>query len=101
MVEKAAKTDKSLESFAEAEVVRLQKQLENFEQRIIKQVKQKNDVQLKQIDAIAEKLFPLGGLQERYFHWLHFAPSGNFDELFKAIYNGIEPFNSNFIAIRC
>ena len=101
MVDKAAKTDKSLESFAEAEVVRLQKQIENFEQRIIKQVKQKNEVQLKQIDAIAEKLFPSGGLQERHFHWLHFAPSGNFDELFKAIYEGIEPFNSNFIAIRC
>jgi len=101
MVDKATKTDKSLESFAEAEVVRVQKQLENFEQRIIKQVKQKNEVQLKQIDAVADKLFPSGGLQERHFHWLHFAPSGNFDELFKAIYDGIEPFNGNFIAIRC
>ena len=100
MVEKASKTDKSLESFAEAEVVRVQKQIENFEQRIIKQVKQKNEVQLKQIDTVADKLFPSGGLQERHFHWLHFAPSGNFDELFKAIYDGIEPFNSNFIAIR-
>lgn len=101
MISKASQTDKSLESFAEAEVVRLQKQIENFEQRVVKQVKQKNEVQLKQIDGISDKLFPSGGLQERHFHWLHFAPSGNYDELFKAIYQGIEPFNSNLLAIRC
>ena len=68
---------------------------------MIKQVKQKNEVQLKQIDAISDKLFPAMGLQERHFHWLHFAPSGNYSELFKAIYEGLEPFNSNLLAIRC
>lgn len=99
--DKAAATDKSLESFAEAEMARLQKQIESFEQRVIKQVKQKNEVQLKQIDAISDKLFPSMGLQERYFHWLHFAPSGNYSELFKAIYDGLEPFNSNLLAVRC
>ena len=99
--DKAAATDKSLESFAEAEMARLQKQIESFEQRVIKQVKQKNEVQLKQIDAISDKLFPAMGLQERHFHWLHFAPSGNYSDLFKAIYEGLEPFNSNLLAIRC
>lgn len=101
MVEKAAATDKSLESFAEAEIVRLQKQLENFEQRVIKQVKQKSEVQLKQLDTIAEKLFPSNSLQERHYHWLHFAPGGNYLTLFQAIYEGMEPLNGNFLAIRC
>jgi bacillithiol biosynthesis cysteine-adding enzyme BshC len=101
MHNKAAETDKSLESFAEAEMVRLQKQIENFEQRVLKQVKQKNEVQLKQLDGLGDKLFPSGGLQERYFHWLHFAPSGNYKPLFAAIYEGLEPLNANLLAIRC
>ncbi len=100
MVKKAKETDSSLESFAEAEAVRLKKQLENFEQRLVKQVKQQHDQSLKNCDFIAERLFPNGGLQERHYHWLHFAPSGEYKRLFQAIYAGIEPYNPNLLAIK-
>jgi len=100
MVKKAKETDSSLESFAEAEAVRLKKQLENFEQRLVKQVKQQHDQSLKNCDFVAERLFPNGGLQERHYHWLHFAPSGDYKRLFEAIYAGIEPYNPNLLAIK-
>lgn len=100
MVKKAKETDSSLESFAEAEAVRLKKQLENFEQRLVKQVKQQHDQSLKNCEFVAERLFPNGGLQERHYHWLHFAPSGDYKRLFQAIYTGIEPYNPNLLAIK-
>ncbi len=99
MIAKAKSIDVSLESFAEAETVRLSKQLESFEQRLLKQIKQQHDQSLKAIDAISERLFPNGELQERYYHWLHFAPTGDYQPLLKQIYDAIDPFEGGLIVV--
>jgi bacillithiol synthase len=97
LVEKAKSIDASLESFAEAESVRMEKQLDNYEQKLIKQVKQQHDQSLKNIDAVTDRLFPGNGLQERWFHWLQFAPDGNISPLFRAIYEATDPFEGGLI----
>jgi len=99
MISKAKAIDVSLESFAEAETVRMSKQLESFEQRLVKQVKQQHDQSLKAIDAVYDRLFPENELQERYFHWLNFAPNGDYSPLLEQIYEAIDPFEGGLIVV--
>lgn len=99
MIDKAKSIEATLESFAEAEAVRMKKQLEAFEQRLIKQLKQRHEQTLQSIDFLSERIIPENSLQERYFHWLQFAPSGEFKNLLRAIYQGIDPFESELIVL--
>lgn len=99
MIEKAKSIEATLESFAEAEAVRMKKQLESFEQRLIKQLKQRHEQALQSIDFISERIIPENSLQERYFHWLQFAPSGDYKELLRQIHVEIDPFESGLIVV--
>jgi bacillithiol biosynthesis cysteine-adding enzyme BshC len=99
MIEKARSVDVSLESFAEAETVRMSKQLESYEQRLVKHIKQQHEQALKSIDAICDRFVPSGELQERYFHWLNFAPSGNFRPLLDSLHAAMDPFEGDLIVV--
>lgn len=99
MIEKAKSIEATLESFAEAEVVRMKKQLESFEQRLVKQLKQRHEQVLQSIDFISERIIPENSLQERYFHWLQFAPSGAYNELLKQIHAETDPFEAGLVVI--
>ncbi|MDF3028973.1 MAG: hypothetical protein K0S23_3280 [Fluviicola sp.] len=99
MIEKAKSIEATLESFAEAETVRIKKQLESFEQRLVKQLKQRHEQVLQSIDFISERIIPENTLQERYFHWLQFAPSGAYKELLNQIHREIDPFERELIVI--
>ena len=99
MIEKAKSIEATLESFAEAEAVRMKKQLESFEQRLVKQLKQRHEQVLQSIDFISERIIPENSLQERYFHWLQFAPSGDYQELLKQIHAEIDPFEAGLIVV--
>lgn len=91
--------DQGLESWLSAEMTRMQKQIETIEQRTLKQVKTKYEQQLKNIEFVTERFLPERTLQERYFHFLHFVPSGNYSELFEKIYIEIEPFEGRLIVL--
>lgn len=91
--------DQGLESWLSAEITRMQKQIETIEQRTLKQVKVKYEQQLKNIDFISERFLPERTLQERYFHFLHFVPTGNYSELFDKIYAELDPFEEKLIAL--
>jgi uncharacterized protein YllA (UPF0747 family) len=97
IIEKAKNVDVSLESFAEAETVRMEKQIEAFEARLTKHVKQQHEQSLKAIDFVCDRFLPHNTLQERYFHWLHFAPSGDYLRLFQSLYQAIDPFQPDLI----
>lgn len=99
MIEKAKSIEATLESFAEAEAVRMKKQLEGFEQRLVKQLKQRHEQTLQSIDFISERIIPENSLQERYFHWLQFAPSGEFKHLLQSIHREIDPFEKELVVI--
>jgi bacillithiol biosynthesis cysteine-adding enzyme BshC len=100
LIAKAKEVDVSLESFAEAEAVRMSKQLEALEQRFVKQVKQQHEQALKSIDAVCDRFVPGNVLQERHFHWLNFAASGDYTPLLRQIYEAIDPFQSDLIIVQ-
>ncbi|AEA44652.1 bacillithiol biosynthesis cysteine-adding enzyme BshC [Fluviicola taffensis] len=99
MIEKAKSIEATLESYAEAEVVRMKKQLEAFEQRLVKQLKQRHEQTLQSIEFISDRIIPENSLQERHFHWLQFAPSGAYKELLNHIHAEIDPFEAELIVI--
>lgn len=99
MIDKAKSIEATLESFAEAEAVRMKKQLESFEQRLVKQLKQRHEQTLQSIDFISERVIPENSLQERHFHWLQFAPSGEYKHLLQTIYQHTDPFETELVVI--
>lgn len=74
----------------EAELTRLQKQIEALEQRIEKARKAKYDKALKQIDQLSEKIQPKGQLQERTLNILNFCPDGQLSPRISAIYEQMQ-----------
>jgi bacillithiol biosynthesis cysteine-adding enzyme BshC len=70
----------------EAELTRLQKQIEALEQRFEKARKAKYDKALKQIEQLSDKIQPKGQLQERTLNILNFCPDGQLSPRIAAIY---------------
>jgi uncharacterized protein YllA (UPF0747 family) len=70
----------------EAELTRLQKQIEALEQRFEKARKAKYDKALKQIEQLSDKIQPKGQLQERTLNILNFCPDGQLSSRIAAIY---------------
>lgn len=99
MQEKTKEVDESLNSLATAETVRIKNQLDQFEAKLLKQLKAKHEQQLAAIDFISERFHPANELQERALHWLNFAPTGDFNNLFHSIYQAVDPFENDLIVL--
>lgn len=98
-IEKARSLDPQLTSMVEAEFARISKQRESLEQRLIKTVKQRHESSLNAIDFVSDRFLPENQLQERYFHWLNFVPSGDFPTFFSELLDLIQPFEPDLIVV--
>lgn len=74
----------------EAELTRIQKQIEALEQRFEKARKAKYDKALKQIEQLLEKIQPKGQLQERTLNILNFCPDGQLSSRIAQIYQQLD-----------
>ncbi|MEM9324030.1 MAG: bacillithiol biosynthesis cysteine-adding enzyme BshC [Bacteroidota bacterium] len=70
--EKAVKIDGSLDGYVGAQGTHVLKTLENVQRKLRRAKENKNDIAMNQIDDIKERLFPNGGLQERFENFLTF-----------------------------
>ncbi len=91
---KAALVDKSLTGFIGAEEKKAIKSLQNIEKRLKKAEEQKQDVALRQIEGLQEKLFPGGSLQERTDNFLNFYINDH--SFIQKLYEGMDPLNFQF-----
>jgi len=89
--------DISLETYAIAENVRLEKQIQHIKEKLYKSVKSKHDQNIKTLQHIKEKLFPNGQLQERYTNFFQLAPDGNYSEVLHQIIENMQVLSSDFI----
>ena len=99
LIETTISIDSSLEAYAAAESVRMEKQLTQIKDRLYKTVKGKHDKNLKTIQQLKDKLFPNGELQERYTNFFQLSPDGNYSETLQSIIENVQPFNSDFIVM--
>lgn len=72
LAEKATRIDPSLKGFIGAEQSKAVKNLENIQRKLKKAMESKNEVSMRQIDAVKASLFPGNGLQERHTNFLTF-----------------------------
>lgn len=91
---KAQELDKSLEGFVMSEFKKTEKGVENIQKRMKKAEEQKQEVSIKQLEGILEKLFPGGNPQEREDNFLNFYINnpGFIDELI----NLLNPFDLKY-----
>jgi len=91
--------DSSLESYAVAEGVRIEKQVQHFKDKLYKIVKSRHDKNLKTIQQIKEKLFPNNQLQERYSNFFQLTPDGNYSTTLNQIVETIDPLTNDIIIV--
>ncbi len=99
IVAKTESIDPTLVKTVWAEHAKLLKSLEQIETRLVRAEKQKHDQALNQIKALKEKLFPGGGLQERYDNFLpYFLKHGT--AFFDALKESFDPLEKLFVVIK-
>ena len=96
---KSLAIDQALNPFIEAEITRIEKQLEAIQSKLEKSVKLKHEKALKTIGQIKEKLFPNNNLQERSLNFLQLCKNGEISSLIETIFQTIDPFNSDILIL--
>ena len=85
-----------MDSFLGAEMKRIEKILEGFEQKMVKSEKSKHDKALKSMDFVFDRLFPKGGLQERSMNFFQLCADGNVSNHVQEMKEAIDPFEKDF-----
>jgi bacillithiol biosynthesis cysteine-adding enzyme BshC len=96
---KSLAIDQALNPFIEAEITRIEKQLEAIQSKLEKSVKLKHEKALKTIVQIKEKLFPNNNLQERSLNFLQICKNGEIYSFIETIFQTIDPFNSDVLIL--
>jgi bacillithiol biosynthesis cysteine-adding enzyme BshC len=99
ILSKSATIDQALNPFIEAEITRIEKQLESIQSKLEKSVKLKHEKALKTIGQIKEKLFPNNNLQERSLNFLQLCKNGEISSFIETIFQTIDPFNSDILIL--
>ncbi|MCE2711710.1 MAG: bacillithiol biosynthesis cysteine-adding enzyme BshC [Cryomorphaceae bacterium] len=99
LMSKITSIDPGLEKYAGAEIARIKNQIEAIQSRLIKVLKQKNEDQLLAIDAIYERLFPDGMMQERVLNIFSMCPDGKISERIDKLYHAIDPLDPDLLIL--
>jgi uncharacterized protein YllA (UPF0747 family) len=96
--EKTSTIDASLVGYVAAESQKVNKIIENIETRVLKSLKQKNELNLNQIEKIKNQLFPNQNLQERVENFsVYYAKYGQ--EFIINLIDNFDVFNKQFLLI--
>lgn len=92
--------DAGLGQYAEAEITRINKQIDQIQSRLIRASKSKHESAMKSIELIKSRLFPGNGLQERFINFFNYCHKGDVRQKIELLYSAIEPFENDLIVIR-
>jgi len=91
--------DESKDQFVNAEIAKLEKQVEGIKAKATKMYKGKHDSVMKSIDQIKSKLFPNNGLQERSVNFFQFCSDGEVSSHLNDLYEALDPFEKDLIVL--
>jgi uncharacterized protein YllA (UPF0747 family) len=97
VAEKASQADQSLVGMVGAEKQRALRGLAKVDKRVRQAQEQKAEVEIGQLTALLDKLFPGGGLQERTDNYLNFAL--NQKHFLREVMATLDPFNLKFYVL--
>lgn len=98
IAEKTAKIDLTLVKTVWAEHSKAEKSIEQLEARLVKAEKQKHETAIQQIQNLKEKLFPGGGLQERFENFIPFYLKYG-KEFKQVLFDNFDPLEKKFVLI--
>ncbi|WP_420460317.1 bacillithiol biosynthesis cysteine-adding enzyme BshC [Neolewinella sp.] len=99
IAEKAERIDPTLAKAVLGEHARQAKTVENLEGRLRRTEKQRFETAMNQIRALRDKLFPGGGLQERYDSFLNvYLQEG--EQLFEGLIEQLDPLQEGLVVIQ-
>lgn len=98
IAEKTTMVDATLVKTVWAEHSKMEKSIEQLEARLVKAEKQKHETAIQQIQGLKEKLFPGGGLQERYENFipLYLKHGSDFK---KVLLDNFDPLEKKFVVV--
>lgn len=91
--------DPTLRSTVESEKQRISNSLHALEQKIVRAVKKKNEVDINRIRKLKDRLFPEGKLQEREVSGLSFLLNRG-PEFLDALINNMDPLEKQFLILQ-
>jgi uncharacterized protein YllA (UPF0747 family) len=91
---KAHEVDQSLEGFVMSEYKKIEKGVDNIQKRLKKAEEQKEEVTIKQLESVIDKLFPGGNPQEREDNFLNFYI--NNPKFTEELLNLLDPFELKY-----
>lgn len=94
LVEVLNTQSESLGKYAMSEERKLEKTLESFQSKSIRELKKENDVLIGKIDKIFDQLFPGNGLQERHDNFLSYL-NRNGQEYLNFLVENLDPLSSD------
>ena len=98
IAKKSACVDPSLSKSVLAEMTKQLKNIDQMESRIKRSLKSQEEINVKKIEKLKEKLFPNNGLQERYDNFLpHLLAIG--DDFFEILIQNLDPLERKFICL--
>lgn len=89
-----------LQQYSNAEIAKLNKQIEGVKNKLIKTSKSKHSGAMKNIELIKSKLFPNNGLQERHANFFGFCADGKVTLRLDMLYAALDPFEKDLIVLR-
>lgn len=98
IADRAAIINPGLGKYVLAEQTKAIKQIEQVGSRLKREVKQREEVRIKQVEKLKEKLFPEGGLQERHDNiWQYFVTYG--PALIDYLVEHLDPMKKDFLIV--
>ncbi len=98
IAERTNKVDPTLVKTVWAEHSKAEKSIELLEAKLVKAEKQKHETAIQQLHNLKEKLFPGGGLQERYENFLPLYLKHGKD-FFQVLFDNFDPLDKQFVLI--
>ncbi|GAB5419200.1 MAG: bacillithiol biosynthesis cysteine-adding enzyme BshC [Crocinitomicaceae bacterium] len=89
--------DANKEQFLQAELARIQKQVDGLKDKAIKFSKGQHDQAMKAIEFVKSRINPNGGLQERSVNFFQFCNTGEVQSVMDELYQGLRPFEGDLV----
>lgn len=100
LIEKITCLDEHLEKYAQAESVKLEKQIESIKDKLVRVTKQRHEMAMQTIDQVFERAFPNSSMQERSLNLFSLCPDGKISAKIEFLHRFIDPFDPDFVIIR-
>jgi bacillithiol biosynthesis cysteine-adding enzyme BshC len=98
VIEQAKEIDKTLVKSTKSEQAKMMNSLDALEAKLLRAEKNRHEIAINQIRSLKDKLFPEGGLQERYDNFMTFYLRYG-DAFFDVLFENLHPLDKGMVVV--